>query len=146
MADVQTFAAPIATNTIDITLPAGESTEVSFDCELAEHQQLDVLGELLMLGGHMHEWGTKFEAKVGPSVDELESLYLVDPWHSEFRDVPPVTLFLENPKPLAAGTIIRTTCTWENTEAEAIEFPHEMCSTFGILAGIKDPVECRKGE
>lgn len=140
MGDVQTFAAPIATNTIDIALPAGESTEVSFDCELAE----DV--ELLMLGGHMHEWGTKFEAKIGPSVDELESLYLVDPWRADFRDVPPVTLFLDNPKPLTAGTIIRTTCTWENTEAEAIEFPHEMCSTFGILAGIKDPVECRKGE
>lgn len=140
MADVKTFAAPIATNTIDIMLPAGKKGEVSFDCTL----EADV--KLLMLGGHMHEWGTKFEAKIGPSVDELESLYLVDPWHADFRDVPPVNLYLENPKPLSAGTIIRTSCYWDNTESEDIKFPHEMCSTFGILAGIKDPVECRKGE
>jgi hypothetical protein len=140
MQDVQTWAAPIATNTIDIAIPAGETVETSFDCEIEQDVQL------LMMGGHMHEWGTTFRAEIGPTVDELELLYLVDPWKAEFRDVPPVTLFLENPKPLARGTIIRTTCTWENTEAEALEFPHEMCSTFGILAGIQDPIECRKGE
>ncbi|MBX7084279.1 MAG: hypothetical protein K1X88_34040 [Nannocystaceae bacterium] len=140
MEEVQTFAAPIATNTIDITLEPGKTGEVSFDCTIDE----DV--ELLMVGGHMHEWGTKFETKIGPSVDELESLYLVDPWHSDFRDVPPVTLFLDNPKAITAGTVIRTSCYWNNTESEAIKFPHEMCSTFGILAGIKDPIECRLGE
>lgn len=139
-ADVKTWAAPIATNTIDLMVPAGKTAEAEFDCEVEE----DV--ELLMVGGHMHEWGTTFEIKMGPTVDALESLYFVDPWRADFRDVPPVTLFLENPMPLPKGTIIRTKCTWENTEAEDLTFPHEMCSTFGILAGIQNPIECRIGE
>lgn len=140
MEDVVTWAAPLATNTIDITLPPGKETEVAFDCTIEN----DV--SLLMLGGHMHEWGTKFEALLGPSVDELEPFYLADPWQADFRDVPPVNLFLENPMPLAAGTVLRTHCTWNNTEAEAIEFPHEMCATFAIVAGTRDPIECRFGE
>lgn len=134
------WAAPLATNTIDVELPAGEKTEITFDCTLEN----DV--ELLMLGGHMHEWGTKFEASLGPSADALEPLYLVDPWQADFRDVPPVNLYLQEPKPLTAGTVLRTHCEWDNTEAEMIKFPHEMCATFGIVGGTKDPIECRHGE
>jgi hypothetical protein len=140
MTDVTTWAAPIATNTIDLTIPAGETQHVTFDCELEEE------AELLMVGGHMHEWGTKFELEVGPTADALESIYLVDPWRADFRDVPPVTLFLESPMPLAKGTVLRTHCYYDNTEAEPLEFPHEMCSTFGVLGGLQHPVECRKGE
>ena len=138
--DVQTWAAPMAHATLDLEIPAGKTGEVSFDCVLDE----DV--ELLALGGHMHEWGTKFETEIGSTTEELELLYHVDPWKAEFRDVPPVTLFFEQPKPLAAGTIVRTTCAWENTESHALVFPHEMCITFGIVAGRQDPVECRIGE
>jgi hypothetical protein len=138
--DVRTWAAPMAHATLDLEIPAGEAGEASFDCVVEE----DV--ELLALGGHMHEWGTKFETEIGSTTDSLELLYLVDPWKAEFRDVPPVTLFFEQPMPLAAGTIIRTTCAWENTESHALVFPHEMCITFGIVAGRQDPVECRIGE
>jgi hypothetical protein len=139
MEQVRTWAAPIMHGTLDLEIPAGQSGEVSFDCVLEQ----DV--ELLVIGGHMHEWGTKFQAEIGPTIDALELLYLVDPWKAEFRDVPPVTLFYEQPKPLAAGTIVRTTCTWDNTESHPLVFPHEMCITFGIVAGQQDPVECRIG-
>jgi hypothetical protein len=140
MDDVRTWAAPLMHGTLDLEIPAGQRGEVSFDCVLEQ----DV--ELLVLGGHMHEWGTTFRTEIGPTIDALELLYVVDPWKAEFRDVPPVTLFLEQPKPLAAGTIVRTTCAWENTESHALVFPHEMCITFGIVAGLQDPVECRIGE
>jgi hypothetical protein len=140
MEDVQTWAAPMANNTIDFEIPAGQTAEVSFDCTVEQ----DV--ELLAVGGHMHEWGTKFQAEIGPSVDMLELLYLVDPWKADFRDAPPVTLFFEQPRPIPAGTIIRTTCTWNNTEMHPLMFPHEMCTTFGIVAGVQDSVECRIGE
>lgn len=138
--EVQTWAAPIMHGTLDLQIPAGQRGEVSFDCVLEQ----DV--ELLAVGGHMHEWGTKFQAELGPTPDALELLYLVDPWKAEFRDVPPVTLFFEQPKPLPAGTVVRTTCAWDNTESHALAFPHEMCITFGIVAGLQDPVECRIGE
>ena len=34
--------------------------------------------ELTLVGGHLHEWGTRFETLVGPDVDNLESVYLVE--------------------------------------------------------------------
>lgn len=138
--EVHTWAAPLMQGTLDLEIPAGQRGEVSFDCVIDD----DV--ELLALGGHMHEWGTTFRAESGPSTDALELLYLVDPWKAEFRDVPPVTLFFEQPRPLAAGTIIRTTCEWNNTESHALMFPHEMCITFGIVAGRQETMQCRIGE
>lgn len=138
--EVETWAAPFVTNTVDFSIPPGQTQKVSFDCEVPE----DV--RLLMIGGHMHEWGRTFNIEVGPSVDQMESAYLVDPWSAEFRDTPPVTLFLSNPMEMTAGTVVRTTCEFENTEATPLEFPHEMCATFGIVAGVKDPIVCRLGE
>jgi hypothetical protein len=138
--DVVTWTAPFITNTLDVELPAGKVTEVSFDCIVPEAV------ELLVIGGHMHEWGLKFELEMGMSPEAMEMTYLVDPWSAEFRDLPPVTLYYSNPKPLAAGTIVRTTCTFNNTESEPLMFPHEMCTSFGIVAGTKEPMVCRQGE
>ncbi len=138
--DVQTWAAPMVTNMLGFEIPAGQTGEASFDCELEQ----DV--RALMLGGHMHEWGSTFRLEVGPSVDELELLYLVDPWKAEYRDNVPVNLYFENPLSLPAGTILRTSCTWDNTETTPLSFPHEMCVTFGIFADIQERYECRKGE
>lgn len=138
--DVETWASPFVTNQAGFSIPPGEEQDVSFDCPVPE----DV--ELLMIGGHMHEWGTKFSIEMGMTPETMESTYLVDPWSAEFRDLPPVTLFLEDPKPLAAGMTVRTTCSFKNTEPEPLEFPHEMCATFGIVAGVKEPIVCRLGE
>ncbi len=139
MEDVETWAAPILLGTLDLAVPPHQTAETSFDCVL--EQDL----ELLLLTGHMHEWGTRFQVDVGPSTDELELLYLVDPWRAEFRDVPPVTLYLQDPKPLAKGTILRTSCAWASDQAETLVFPGEMCITVGIVAGPRDPIECRVG-
>jgi hypothetical protein len=140
MDEVRIWTAPMMNTSIDFEVPAGQTHELSFDCVL-EH---DV--ELLTLVGHMHEWGTRFRTEIGPTTDALELLYLVDPWKAEYRDMPPTTLFFEQPKPLAAGTIIRTTCSWDNTDSHALVFPHEMCITLGIVSGRQDPIECRIGE
>lgn len=138
--DVGTWASPFVTNVADFSIPPGEVQEVSFDCPVPE----DV--DLLMIGGHMHEWGTKFSIEMGMTEDAMETTYLVDPWRAEFRDLPPVTLFLNDPKPLTAGLTVRTTCTFSNTQSEPLTFPHEMCATFGIVAGVKEPIVCRLGE
>ncbi len=134
-AAVETWVTTLTTNSLRLALPTGVSSE-SFDCTLTE----DV--DLLLLGGHMHETGTTFEIEVGPSVDELESMYLVDPWRPAYRDAPPVTLFYQQPRAVPAGTIVRTTCTWDNTSAETIEFPAEMCASFGYIAGTSTPFHC----
>ena len=62
-----------------------------------------------------------------------------------FRDVPPVELYASQPLQLAAGTVMRTTCRWENRTGEAAYFPQEMCTGFGVLAGTKELYDCRTG-
>jgi hypothetical protein len=136
MEEVVTWAAPFVTNTLDLEIPAGKTAEVSFDCEVP----VDV--DLLMVGGHMHEWGTKFTLEMGATPETMEMTYLVDPWQPEFRDLPPVTLYFEAPKRLAKGTVVRTTCNFNNTEDHALVFPHEMCTSFGIVGGLKEAVVC----
>lgn len=133
---VQTWAAIYVTNTLAIEIPAGEQAEVEFDCRVKK----DV--DLLVLGGHMHEWGTRFELLYGPDEDHLESLYLASPWVPEYRDLPPMTLFFQHPFRLQAGYLLRTKCQWHNDQDTDLEFPHEMCTSFGYVGGTKDPEVC----
>ncbi len=138
--DVKTWTSVLATNTLAFEVPAGKTGEMSFDCVIPK----DV--ELLLVGGHMHEWGTKFSLEVGPSADAMKLLHLVDPWQAEYRDQPPIDLYFNKPLKLAAGTVLRTNCWWDNDESHPLAFPSEMCSSFGLVAGTKEPIECRHGE
>lgn len=136
---VEKWVSTYATNDYSIQLAPHGTGEAKFDCVIPE----DV--NLMLIGGHMHEWGTRFEALLGPDEASLESAYIVDPWTTTYRDNPPITLYFENPKHLPAGTIVRTHCTWNNTEMEPLVFPHEMCSVFGFIEGPKEPITCLIG-
>ena len=92
----------------------------------------------------MHEQGSYFEIQIGPTVDELERVYLVDDWIPEFRDLPPIELYSDNPLHLTEGTILRTTCKWKNRTGEPLVFPAEMCVSFGVMLGTKYDYDCRK--
>ena len=132
---VETWVATMAANSLRVAIPPGTATE-QFDCTLEEDL------EVLILGGHMHELGSRFTVEVGPSVDALEALYVVDPWQPSYRDLPPVSLFFSAPHRLTAGSVIRTTCEWTNPGATPVEFPAEMCTAFGYLAGTDRPFHC----
>lgn len=135
--EVTQWAAPFATAHLGIDIPAGESSEVTFDCEIPSDVTIS------MMSGHMHEWGTRFTASFGASEDAMEQLINIDPWRPEYRDDPPIQLYIENPLPMAAGTIIRTHCEWFNDTDAPIIFPGEMCDTFGYLVGTDQPLDCR---
>jgi hypothetical protein len=134
-ADVQRWVSTLTTNSLRLSIPPGPGRE-SFDCTLT--QDLD----LLILGGHMHESGTRYAIEVGPSLNDLKNLYLVDPWKPVYRDAPPTSLFFQNPYHVTAGTIVRTTCEWMNATSTTLEFPGEMCASFGYLAGSDQPFHC----
>jgi hypothetical protein len=136
VADVTTWATTFATGSVSFDIAPAQTTTVEFDCALEED------GELLFVGGHMHEFGSRFEIQIGPSVDQLTPVYLADPWRPEYRDLPPVTLLFNNPVALAQGTIVRTTCEWENPGTEPIVFPQEMCGSFGYIRGTTAPFNC----
>jgi hypothetical protein len=135
-AAVTTWTSTLTTNSPRLSLPARQTATETFDCVLAQ----DV--ELLVLGGHMHEQGATMDISIGPDVGSLTSFYSVDPWIPEFRDSPPVTLFFENRKHLPQGSIVRTTCNFDNKLNEDIAFPNEMCSAFGYIAGTEEPFHC----
>ncbi len=135
--EVEQYAAPFAATSLGFELPPMETTDLSFDCEFPEDISMSLVGP------HMHEWGTYFETLIGPTEDELETVLLVDPWRTEYRDDPPIQLFLENPKPVSAGSIVRTRCVWYNDTNEPITFPEEMCATFGYMVGTDQPMDCR---
>lgn len=138
--DVTTWVAPFATNSFDIKIPPQGRAESTFDCTLPADL------ELLFMLGHMHEWGSQFEFKIGPDASNLASMYKVDNWVADYRDNPPTTTFFQSPKLLKAGTVVRTHCEWKSDQDKDLVFPHEMCVASGIVAGRKAPWLCNHGE
>jgi hypothetical protein len=134
--DVEVWAALYVTNLLNFTVPAHQEATVTFDCTVEK----DV--NLLFVGGHMHEWGRKFNLQYGDTVDSLQTIYTVDSWIPDFRDNPPVTLMEGNPMPIKTGALLRTSCTWANDGMTDISFPKEMCTSFGYAEGTKEPVVC----
>jgi hypothetical protein len=137
---VTTWVAPFAMNHEGFSVPPMGKASVTFDCEFP------MSGKLLLLGGHMHEWGTSFKIESGASVSTLSKMYEVTTWQAEYRDEPPVNLYLTAPIDIAQGTVMRTTCAWANDMTTELKYPHEMCATFGLLAGSKEAFVCRKSQ
>jgi hypothetical protein len=133
---VTTWTATFTSNSLRLSIPPNTTGTETFDCTIATDSNL------LILGGHMHEQGKHMEILVGPDTANLEMLYQVESWKSEYRDAPPVRLFRDAPLRLSAGSVIRTSCTWHNPTTETMIFPEEMCSGFGYVAGIEEPIHC----
>jgi hypothetical protein len=139
-ADVQKWAAPMSANSDEFTLPPlSNNIRNTFDCTFAEDT------DLLLIGGHMHENGSYFKTEIGPDVDHLTKQYEVEQWVPDNRDNPPVTMFTNNPIHVTKGTVIRTTCAWNNQTDHELKFPEEMCATFGVMGGTKTPWICNIG-
>jgi hypothetical protein len=124
-ADVKTLAGFYGVSDIEFSLPPGEKHVVEFDC-VPPHDM-----NLLMIGTHMHEHGTKFRAQIGQE-GSMKTVIEVDPWEDWYRDSPPIEEWsAEDPFVLKEGDIIRTRCEFDNTSTEALEFPSEMCASYG---------------
>ena len=133
---IETWAAPVIHVKSDMAIPPGQETRLSFECAFEQ----DV--NILFLGGHMHEYGTAF------SLDHLKGdgsetlLYDIPVWDPYMRDAPPFNRYLDAPLAVAAGDRWRTSCTWFNTEDHALEFPSEMCVTFGMAYPARVSITC----
>ena len=138
LAQVQKWAAIVTTNLLTFEVPPhAVGVTRSFDCTVPS----DV--ELLAFGGHMHEYGTKMSIELGPDAAHLATEYSVPEWKADYRDNPPMNLYTTAPKPVAAGSLVRVSCTWDNPTDGALGFPREMCASFGFVGGTREPVVCR---
>lgn len=116
-----------ALGTLDIHLPPQQETTLKADCELKDSVHL-----FAMLP-HMHYLGRRMELEVGPSVDELKSVLVRDPYDFDYQYIEPLELNLD------AGTQTRVTCSYENDRDEMVEFGessfNEMCFAVGFAVG-----------
>jgi hypothetical protein len=118
----------------------GEEKTLSFECAFDNRGQ-DL--NILFMGGHMHEWGTAFHTdllRAGSS--EPDRIYDIPVWDTLYRDLPPINDYTDDPLVIHEGDRFSTNCTWVNTEDYVLDFPHEMCVTFGMVYPSKVPMIC----
>jgi hypothetical protein len=97
---------------------------------------------MLFLGSHMHEWGKAFRTRHLP-VGLDEQVLLDEPvWDPVYRDAPNIHKYQEGELVINTGDKLNTSCTWFNDQPEDIVFPHEMCTTFGMVYPQKLPFIC----
>ncbi len=136
--EITTWAAPLVnTVTDELSIPMGaEDYNLTFDCGFDEDYTL------LFIGGHMHEWGTKFQTRFTPADGDTEVVYDVPEWDPYMRDAPPFTNYADGEFTVGPGDTMTTSCNWFNDEDHDLEFPQEMCVTFGMVYPAKVPVIC----
>jgi hypothetical protein len=88
--------------------------------------------QMVMLGPHMHEWGTHIELDLSRDDGATwELLHGVADWDGSYRDLPPVLRRFGDPLILDTTDRVRVSCSYDNDLAEPLDFPKEMCAFFG---------------
>ena len=127
VASVTTWISTLMATAFQLAVAPGK-TSLTWDCTIPADTQV------MQLFGHMHELGSRYEIDLGADAGSLQPIYTVDPWMAQYRDSPRVVTYWDAPLHLAAGTIMRTTCEWENAGATTVIYPAEMCTTFAFVA------------
>ena len=93
--------------------------------------KLDRDFDMVIILGHMHELGKHYTLETidadGKSLEKIRD----DEWLPSYSSHPPISNFpMDAPYHLSKGTILRQTCSWDNTTPETVLFPREMCLAF----------------
>lgn len=138
--EITRWVAPFGLNIANFKVPPrAADSKATFDCNVKTE------ADLILLGGHMHERGSAIKTELGADVNTLTTRYQVDAWKADYRDAPPVELFMSSPLHVTPGMVLRTTCTWNNDTDHELAFPEEMCASFGLLAGTQEAWVCNIG-
>ena len=136
--DALRIARAVSIVVADFNVPPKELGERSGECVFPED-----MGMLSMLG-HQHRWGTHVKAeRMGDAPDVI-----FDHNYDESMVSHPVTnnYPVEAPYQFRKGESVRMACQWQNTSAEALTFPHEMCILFGWRLGGDRDMTCLGGQ
>lgn len=103
--------------------------------------------DVLLLIGHMHEAGSRFKLeRVDEAGKPIDTLYEAE-WEPLYTSHPPVNKYdPATPLHLAKGTRLRQTCSWNNTEANELRFPREMCDSFAYYIPDDGFIVCESSE
>jgi hypothetical protein len=114
-----------------------ESGSTSVECKLDHDVQL--ISSL----GHMHEWGTHVKAERGGTEPDV----LFDYAYSPLEAIHPKVNYyeLDDPYRIKAGDSLKITCQWDNTTAQPLTFPGEMCAIATWQVGATSDALCFDG-
>ncbi|MCP4870091.1 MAG: hypothetical protein GY898_15385 [Proteobacteria bacterium] len=122
-----------------LELPPGEITSRENTCGWEDEMSI------LSIGPHMHEWGYSYAVDLHRTDGAVERVYNVDEWDPEWRNDPIVEFFEPGEITVRPGDYFTTTCTWNNTTDYMLDYPEEMCSTFGMATPLETAFECYGG-
>jgi hypothetical protein len=118
---------------IALSLPPHGQSSHDVTCVVAED-----IG-LIAWANHMHELGTTIATEVVRADGTTLDIRRDPAWRPEWVFDPPFATWpLESPFLLHAGDTVHTRCTWNNTTADTVAFPREMCLGLGFFIGPKD--------
>lgn len=124
VANLQTLSIPLRKASIDFTC--------EFEADLS----------VLFMGGDMHEYGKSFSVDWNKSNADVERVYDIPEWDVWMRDAPPYEEYGVGVFDVTAGESFTTTCNWHNTGDSSVNFPSEMCATFGMAYPAEYPMIC----
>jgi len=102
--------------------------------------------QLVDFTNHMHDFGSKVHTEEIHANGDTVDLQRNEKWLYEWQFNPVREKWsVKEPHVLKAGDTLHTQCTWNNTSAEELTFPREMCVGAGFMLGDKD-VNCVDGE
>lgn len=125
--DVEAYVNDFVVLDDDFEVAPQTSGESVSTCTVQEELQI------VRLLGHEHEWGSYFKLEQIDEDDQVVEVIYEHDWEPAFSSAPPMSSYTPNdPLTLTAGTRLRQTCRWNNTEMYALQFPREMCLTYAL--------------
>jgi hypothetical protein len=133
--------ASIMSNTsLAINLPPHAQTGMDINCAVQHDLQF------LQISNHMHDYGT---TTLSEFIDPQGVKHVIKDdtaWHGDLALNPNFTMYSPAaPLIVPKGSMLHTHCTWNNTTANDIRFPAEMCVFFGFVLNESD-IYCTDGK
>lgn len=115
-------------------LPPSTPTTSTVDC--VAKSDVQIIG----FSNHMHEFGTTASSQVlRADTGSVEELHDDPTWTYDMQFNPAFSNWsLDAPFVMHAGDTFRTSCTWNNTTANSMTFPREMCVGVGFALATGD--------
>lgn len=89
--------------------------------------------QIILMGGHMHERGQNFKLEIVDDAGQVQEVLYDETWSAAFASHPPLLKYtVDAPRMMKKGTRLRQTCVWNNESPDTLQFPSEMCVTFGF--------------
>ena len=120
-----------------LEIPPGGAHTQTFSCEWPQDF------EVLMMLGHMHDYGDQFTVHSSLYTDPVYAIY---EWIPEYRWLPPMVNYGPDEMTVTEGEAYEVSCTWNNTSDETLLFPIEMCNAAFVVAPLASPLTCVAGE